>query len=98
MSGSEPETGHHVCNGVNARYIKESVEEIGRWSPSTWAVGVYVSLPLDYPLDPPGRHPIWQAIDAEPAIINRLSFRVKEQAEVEKEAERLKNSNAAAPQ
>ena len=74
------------------------MEEIGRWSPSTWAVGVYVSLPLDYPLDPPGRHPIWQAIDAEPAIINRLSFRVKEQAEVEKEAERLKNSNAAAPQ
>ena len=34
--------------GVNARYIEESVEEIKRWSRSTWAVGVYVSLPIDY--------------------------------------------------
>ena len=30
--------------GVNARYIEESVEEIKRWSHSTWAVGVYVGF------------------------------------------------------
>jgi hypothetical protein len=35
--------------GVNAKYIEESVQEVRRWSRSTWAVGVYVTLPIDYP-------------------------------------------------
>src|SRR6185503_15119485 len=48
---------------VNASYVEESVQEIRRWSRSSWAVGVYVSLPVDYPLDHPDLHPIWQAMD-----------------------------------
>jgi predicted TIM-barrel fold metal-dependent hydrolase len=48
---------------TNASYIEESVAEIKRWSGSPWAVGVYLNLPVDYPLDHPGLHPIWQAID-----------------------------------
>ena len=60
--------------GVNASYIKESVEEIERWSRSTWAVGVYVSLPLDYPLDHPDLHPIWQAVDEEGLCFIHHSF------------------------
>jgi uncharacterized protein len=49
--------------GVHANYIEASVEEIKRWSGAPWAVGVYVSLPLDYPLDHPDLYPIWQAVD-----------------------------------
>jgi predicted TIM-barrel fold metal-dependent hydrolase len=49
--------------GVSASYIEVSVAEIRRWSRATWAAGVYTSLPIDYPLDHPGLHPIWQAID-----------------------------------
>jgi hypothetical protein len=48
---------------VNARYVDESVEEIRRWSRSAWAVGVYLNLPIDYPLDHPELHPLWQAMD-----------------------------------
>jgi predicted TIM-barrel fold metal-dependent hydrolase len=49
--------------GVNARYIEESVQEVERWSRSAWAVGVYLNLPLEYPLDHPDLHPLWRAID-----------------------------------
>jgi predicted TIM-barrel fold metal-dependent hydrolase len=49
--------------GVTARYIAASVEEIQRWRDSAWVVGVYLNLPIDYPLDHPDLHPIWQAID-----------------------------------
>ena len=49
--------------GVNARYVEDAVEEIKRWSRSPWAVGVYVALPVDYPLDHPDLHPLWRAID-----------------------------------
>jgi predicted TIM-barrel fold metal-dependent hydrolase len=49
--------------GIHAAYIPESVQEIKRWSGSPWAVGVYVNLPLDYPLDHPDLQPIWQATD-----------------------------------
>ncbi len=48
---------------VNARYVEESVQEIKRWGRSPWAVGVYISLPIDYPLDHPDLHPLWQAMD-----------------------------------
>ena len=51
--------------GVNARYIEESVQEIKRWSRSAWAVGVYLNLPIDYPLDHPDLHPLWEAMNAE---------------------------------
>jgi predicted TIM-barrel fold metal-dependent hydrolase len=48
---------------AHADYIEASVQEIKRWSGSPWVVGVYVSLPIDYPLDHPDLQPIWQAID-----------------------------------
>src|SRR4029079_3000849 len=49
--------------GANARYVEESVQEIQRWGRAPWAVGVYVTLPVDYPLDHPDLHPLWRAID-----------------------------------
>jgi predicted TIM-barrel fold metal-dependent hydrolase len=49
--------------GVSANYIEASVVEINRWSRAPWAVGVYINLPIDYPLDHPDLQPIWQAID-----------------------------------
>jgi predicted TIM-barrel fold metal-dependent hydrolase len=48
---------------VNTRYVEESAQEIRRWGRSKWAVGVYLNLPIDYPLDHPDLHPIWQALD-----------------------------------
>ena len=48
---------------VNARYVEASVEEIKRWGRSAWAAGVYVNLPIDYPLDHPDLHPVWQAMN-----------------------------------
>ena len=48
---------------VNATYIEESAAEIRRWGRSPWAVGVYLNLPIDYPLDHPDLHPLWQAMD-----------------------------------
>lgn len=46
---------------VTPRSIEDSVEEIKRWAPCPWVVGVQPSLPLDYPLDHPDLDPIWQA-------------------------------------
>ena len=48
---------------INARYVEASVEEIRRWCRSAWAAGVYFNLPIDYPLDHPDLHPVWQAMD-----------------------------------
>jgi predicted TIM-barrel fold metal-dependent hydrolase len=48
---------------VNARYVEESVEEIKRWGRAAWAAGVYVNLPVDYPLDHPDLHPVWGAMN-----------------------------------
>jgi uncharacterized protein len=49
--------------GVSASYIEAAVAEIRCWSHAPWAVGVYIKLPVDYPLDHPDLHPTWQAID-----------------------------------
>ena len=49
--------------GVNARYVEASAEEVRRWGRAPWAVGVYLNLPIDYPLDHPDLHPLWQAMD-----------------------------------
>jgi predicted TIM-barrel fold metal-dependent hydrolase len=48
---------------VDARYIAESAAEVRRWSRSKWAAGVYINLPVDFPLDHPALRPIWEAID-----------------------------------
>jgi len=59
---------------ANAGFVDESVAEIKRWARSRWASGVYVRLPLDYPLDHPDLHPIWQAADSEGLAIVHHSF------------------------
>jgi predicted TIM-barrel fold metal-dependent hydrolase len=59
---------------VNARYVDESAEEIRRWSRSPWAVGVYLNLPIDYPLDHPDLHPLWRAMDEDGLCFIHHSF------------------------
>lgn len=60
--------------GVNAKYVEQSVQEIKRWSRSKWAVGVYVTLPVDYPLDHPDLNPLWRAMDEEGLCYIHHSF------------------------
>jgi predicted TIM-barrel fold metal-dependent hydrolase len=49
--------------GANARYIEASVQEIERYGHAPWAAGVYLNLPVDYPLDHPDLNPLWRALD-----------------------------------
>jgi predicted TIM-barrel fold metal-dependent hydrolase len=48
---------------VTVDAIEDSVEEIKTWAGSSWARGVFVSPPLNYPLDHPDLNPIWAAAD-----------------------------------
>ncbi len=48
---------------LNALYVEESGEEIRRWGGAKWAAGIYIALPIDFPLDHPALHPIWRAAD-----------------------------------
>jgi predicted TIM-barrel fold metal-dependent hydrolase len=59
---------------VNAKFIKESVDEIKTWGRAGWAVGVWVNLPLDFPLDHPDLHPIWATIEQEGLCLVHHSF------------------------
>jgi len=59
---------------VTPRSIEDSVDEIRRWSDSTWAVGVQPHLPLDYPLDHPDLEPIWRAADEAGMAVVHHSF------------------------
>lgn len=49
------------CLSVGPMSIEGSVEQINRWGKEPWVVAVHPSLPLDYPLDHPDLHPIWEA-------------------------------------
>ena len=59
---------------VDATLIEESAAEIRRWGGSAWATGVYVNLPIDYPLDHPDLHPLWEAADEHGLCIIHHSF------------------------
>ena len=59
---------------VSARSIPESVGELKRWAREPWAVGIRVSLPLDYPIDHPDLEPVWKAADEEGLCIVHHSF------------------------
>ena len=50
--------------GLDANYVEASVEEIHRWAKSSWARGAYINLPLEFPVDHPSLHPIWEALNA----------------------------------
>jgi predicted TIM-barrel fold metal-dependent hydrolase len=41
----------------------ETVEEIRKWGKSPWAVGIYVQMMNDTPMDHPDMEPIWKAVD-----------------------------------
>ncbi len=59
---------------ANARDVEGSVLEIKRYADSPWAKGVWVNLPLDYPVDHPDLHPIWAAADDAGLTIAHHSF------------------------
>ncbi len=43
--------------------VDECVAEIKKWGKSDWAVGVYVQMKNDTPMDHPEMEPIWKAVD-----------------------------------
>lgn len=43
--------------------VDECVEEIERWGTSDWAVGVYVQMTNETPMDHPDMEPVWKAVD-----------------------------------
>ena len=59
---------------ASARDIEGSVLEIKRYADSLWAKGIWVSLPLDYPVDHPDLKPIWAAADDAGLCIVHHSF------------------------
>jgi predicted TIM-barrel fold metal-dependent hydrolase len=59
---------------LNAKFIDQSVQEIKAWGSSRWAVGVWVNLPLDFPLDHPDLHPIWTAVEDAGLCVVHHSF------------------------
>ena len=59
---------------LDARFVEESVQEIKTWGGSPWAVGVWVHLPLDFPMDHPSLNPIWNAVEEEGMCVVHHSF------------------------
>ena len=59
---------------ASARDIEGSILEIKRYADSPWAKGIWVSLPLDYPVDHPDLKPIWAAADDAGLCIVHHSF------------------------
>ena len=59
---------------ADARFIEESVAEIKRWGRCRWAAGVWLDLPIDFPLDHPDLNPIWTAIEEEGLCVVHHSF------------------------
>ena len=59
---------------LDARFVEESVQEIKSWGSSSWAVGVWVHLPLDFPMDHPSLNPIWSAVEEEGLCVVHHSF------------------------
>lgn len=59
---------------LDARFIEESVEEIKAWGSTSWAVGIWVHLPLGFPMDHPTLEPIWAAVEEEGLCVVHHSF------------------------
>jgi len=59
---------------LDARFIEESVQEIKAWGHSRWAVGAWINLPLDFPMDHPDLNPVWAAIEEEGLCVVHHSF------------------------
>ena len=48
---------------ATARDVQGSVSEIKKYAGSSWAKGIWVNLPVDYPVDHPDLNPIWETAD-----------------------------------
>jgi predicted TIM-barrel fold metal-dependent hydrolase len=59
---------------ASARSVEQSVAEIHRYASSSWARGVQVYMPLDYPVDHPDLAPIFHAAEDEGLAIVHHSF------------------------
>lgn len=59
---------------VSPLSVEKSVAEIHRWADKLWVVAIHPSLPLDYPLDHPDLHPIWQAAQSKGLAVIHHSF------------------------
>jgi predicted TIM-barrel fold metal-dependent hydrolase len=59
---------------LDARFVEGSVEEIKTYGKTPWAVGVWVHLPLDFPMDHPSLNPIWGAVEEEGLCVVHHSF------------------------
>jgi predicted TIM-barrel fold metal-dependent hydrolase len=47
----------------------ECVEEIRRWGKTDWAVGVYVQMRNNTPMDHPDLEPVWKAVDDHALVV-----------------------------
>jgi predicted TIM-barrel fold metal-dependent hydrolase len=54
---------------VFPRATAECVEEIKRWGQTPWAVGIYVQMMNDTPMDHPDMEPVWRAVDEEGLVV-----------------------------
>tara|TARA_Y100000814_G_scaffold77701_1_gene49767 strand:- start:468 stop:1619 length:1152 start_codon:yes stop_codon:yes gene_type:complete len=59
---------------ATARDVKGSLSEINKYAGSKWAKGIWVNLPVDYPVDHPELNPIWEAADSHGLTIVHHSF------------------------
>jgi predicted TIM-barrel fold metal-dependent hydrolase len=59
---------------LDARFVEESVQEIKTWGQTRWAVGIWVSLPVDFPMDHPSLNPIWAAAQEKNLVAVHHSF------------------------
>ena len=59
---------------LDARFVEDSVQEIKAWGSSSWGVGVWLNLPLDFPLDHPSLNPVWAAVEEEGLCVVHHSF------------------------
>ena len=59
---------------LDARFIEDSVQEIKTWGKTSWAVGIWLNLPLDLPLDHPSLETVWAAAEEEGMCVVHHSF------------------------